>query len=79
MNAARSRGLTAGGDQSQLASLFSTLQPGDPDFNIVEPWRAYLGLRSRVCQCWSSLSRAASRSRLRCSRWRVGWVMVPSS
>ena len=30
-------------------------------------------------QCCSSLSRAASRSRLRCRCWRAGWVMVPSS
>jgi hypothetical protein len=32
----------------------------------------------RWCQCWRPASRAASRSRLRCSRWRVGWLMVPS-
>ena len=37
MDAARSNGLTASGDESQLASLFSVLQPGDPGFNIVEP------------------------------------------
>ena len=37
MDAARSNGLTVEGDQSQLASLFSVLQPGDPRFNIVEP------------------------------------------
>ncbi len=37
LDAARSNGLTASGDQSQLASLFSVLQPGDPGFNIVEP------------------------------------------
>jgi hypothetical protein len=37
MDAARGSGLTASGDQSQLASLFSVLQPGDPGFNIVEP------------------------------------------
>ena len=30
-------------------------------------------------QRWSSHSRAASRSRLCCSRWRVAWPMVPSS
>jgi alkyl sulfatase BDS1-like metallo-beta-lactamase superfamily hydrolase len=37
LDAARSNGLTASGDESQLASLFSVLQPGDPGFNIVEP------------------------------------------
>jgi alkyl sulfatase BDS1-like metallo-beta-lactamase superfamily hydrolase len=37
LDAARSNGLTAGGDESQLASRFSVLQPGDPSFNIVEP------------------------------------------
>jgi alkyl sulfatase BDS1-like metallo-beta-lactamase superfamily hydrolase len=37
LDAARSNGLTTGGDESQLASLFSVLQPGDPGFNIVEP------------------------------------------
>jgi alkyl sulfatase BDS1-like metallo-beta-lactamase superfamily hydrolase len=37
LEAARSHGLTIDGDQSQLASLFSVLQPGDPDFNIIEP------------------------------------------
>ena len=37
MDAARSNGLTASGDDSQLASLFSVLQPGDRGFNIVEP------------------------------------------
>jgi len=37
MDAARSSGLTMDGDQGQLASLFSVLQPGDPNFNIVEP------------------------------------------
>ena len=35
--AARRDGLTMNGDQSQLASLFSVLQAGDPNFNIVEP------------------------------------------
>jgi Alkyl sulfatase C-terminal len=37
MDAARSNGLTTDGDQGQLASLFSVLQPGDPNFNIIEP------------------------------------------
>jgi alkyl sulfatase BDS1-like metallo-beta-lactamase superfamily hydrolase len=37
MDAARSKGLTTSGDESQLASLFSVLQPGNPGFNIVEP------------------------------------------
>jgi alkyl sulfatase BDS1-like metallo-beta-lactamase superfamily hydrolase len=37
IEAARSSGLTASGDQGQLASLFSVLQPGDPNFNIIEP------------------------------------------
>ena len=37
LDAARSNGLTTDGDPSQLASLFSVLQPGDPGFNIVEP------------------------------------------
>ena len=37
LEAARSNGLSASGDQSQLASLFSVLQPGDPNFNIIEP------------------------------------------
>jgi alkyl sulfatase BDS1-like metallo-beta-lactamase superfamily hydrolase len=37
MDAARSNGLTTSGDESQLASLFSVLQPGNPGFNIVEP------------------------------------------
>jgi alkyl sulfatase BDS1-like metallo-beta-lactamase superfamily hydrolase len=35
--AARRGGLAVNGDQSQLASLFSVLQAGDPDFNIIEP------------------------------------------
>ena len=37
LDAARSKGLTTSGDESQLASLFSVLQPGNPGFNIVEP------------------------------------------
>ena len=37
IEAARSSGLTTDGDQGQLASLFSVLQPGDPNFNIIEP------------------------------------------
>jgi alkyl sulfatase BDS1-like metallo-beta-lactamase superfamily hydrolase len=37
VEAARNRGLTTSGDESQLASLFSVLQPGDPSFNIIEP------------------------------------------
>jgi alkyl sulfatase BDS1-like metallo-beta-lactamase superfamily hydrolase len=37
LDAARNSGLTTSGDESQLASLFSVLQPGDPNFNIVEP------------------------------------------
>jgi alkyl sulfatase BDS1-like metallo-beta-lactamase superfamily hydrolase len=37
LEAARSHGLTTDGDESQLATLFSVLQPGDPDYNIVEP------------------------------------------
>ena len=35
--AARGNGLTTSGDESQLASLFSVMQPGNPDFNIIEP------------------------------------------
>jgi linear primary-alkylsulfatase len=37
LDAARSNGLTTEGDESQLTSLFSVLQPGDRGFNIVEP------------------------------------------
>jgi alkyl sulfatase BDS1-like metallo-beta-lactamase superfamily hydrolase len=37
IEAARSGGLTTDGDQGQLASLFSVLQPGDPNFNIIQP------------------------------------------
>jgi alkyl sulfatase BDS1-like metallo-beta-lactamase superfamily hydrolase len=37
LDAARSNGLTSEGDESQLATLFSVLQPGDPNFNIIEP------------------------------------------
>ena len=37
LDAARNNGLKAEGDQSQLAALFSVLQPGDPGFNIVLP------------------------------------------
>jgi alkyl sulfatase BDS1-like metallo-beta-lactamase superfamily hydrolase len=37
LEAARGNGLTMNGDESQLTSLFSVLQPGDPNFNIVEP------------------------------------------
>jgi alkyl sulfatase BDS1-like metallo-beta-lactamase superfamily hydrolase len=37
MEAARGHGLTASGDEGQLGSLFSVLQPGDPSFNIIEP------------------------------------------
>jgi hypothetical protein len=36
MEAARSSGLTTNGDQGQLASLLSVLQPGDRSFNIIE-------------------------------------------
>ena len=37
LDAARTSGLTTDGDQGQLASLFSVLQPGDQGFNIIEP------------------------------------------
>jgi alkyl sulfatase BDS1-like metallo-beta-lactamase superfamily hydrolase len=37
LDAARSNGLTTEGDERQLTSLFSVLQPGDRGFNIVEP------------------------------------------
>jgi alkyl sulfatase BDS1-like metallo-beta-lactamase superfamily hydrolase len=37
LDAARDHGLTTNGDESQLATLFSALQPGDPNFNIIEP------------------------------------------
>jgi alkyl sulfatase BDS1-like metallo-beta-lactamase superfamily hydrolase len=37
VEAARRNGLTMSGDQSQLASLFSVLQAGDLNFNIIEP------------------------------------------
>jgi alkyl sulfatase BDS1-like metallo-beta-lactamase superfamily hydrolase len=37
LEAARSKGLTTSGDESQLVSLFSVLQPGDPGFNIIDP------------------------------------------
>jgi alkyl sulfatase BDS1-like metallo-beta-lactamase superfamily hydrolase len=37
IQAARGNGLTTDGDESQLTSLFSVLQPGDPNFNIIEP------------------------------------------
>jgi alkyl sulfatase BDS1-like metallo-beta-lactamase superfamily hydrolase len=37
LDTARSNGLTTDGDRAQLTSLFSVLQPGDPNFNIVEP------------------------------------------
>jgi alkyl sulfatase BDS1-like metallo-beta-lactamase superfamily hydrolase len=37
MDAVRLNGLTTDGDEGQLASLFSVLQPGDPNFNIIEP------------------------------------------
>ena len=37
LDAARSNGFTTSGDESQLASLFSVRQPGNPGFNIVEP------------------------------------------
>ena len=37
MAAARTKGLTADGDESQLSTLFGVLQPGDPSFNIVLP------------------------------------------
>jgi alkyl sulfatase BDS1-like metallo-beta-lactamase superfamily hydrolase len=37
LDAARNSGLTTSGDESQLASLFSVLQPGDRNFNIIEP------------------------------------------
>jgi Alkyl sulfatase C-terminal len=37
LDAARTNGLTTDGDESQLAALFGALQPGDPNFNIVEP------------------------------------------
>jgi alkyl sulfatase BDS1-like metallo-beta-lactamase superfamily hydrolase len=37
LDAARTNGLTTDGDENQLAALFGALQPGDPNFNIVEP------------------------------------------
>jgi alkyl sulfatase BDS1-like metallo-beta-lactamase superfamily hydrolase len=37
LNAVRGNGLTTEGDERQLTSLFSVLQPGDRGFNIVEP------------------------------------------
>lgn len=37
LDAARANGLKAEGDESQLATLFGVLQPGDPGFNIVLP------------------------------------------
>jgi alkyl sulfatase BDS1-like metallo-beta-lactamase superfamily hydrolase len=37
LEAARRNGLTTDGDESQLASLFGVLQPGNPNFNIIEP------------------------------------------
>jgi alkyl sulfatase BDS1-like metallo-beta-lactamase superfamily hydrolase len=37
LEAARTSGMTAEGDESQLSTLFGVLQPGDPDFNIVLP------------------------------------------
>ncbi|MGE0295246.1 alkyl/aryl-sulfatase [Pseudonocardia sp.] len=37
IGAARAAGLAADGDESQLATLFGVLQPGDPDFDIVLP------------------------------------------
>ena len=37
LGAAQAAGLTLDGDESQLASLFGVLQPGDPDFNIILP------------------------------------------
>jgi len=35
--AALSEGLTLDGDTTALQQVFGVLQPGDPDFNIVEP------------------------------------------
>jgi alkyl sulfatase BDS1-like metallo-beta-lactamase superfamily hydrolase len=37
LDASRASGLAAEGDEKRLAALFSVLQPGDPNFNIVEP------------------------------------------
>lgn len=37
LDRARRNGLTTDGDESQLASLFGVLQPGNPNFNIIEP------------------------------------------
>ena len=37
LDRARRNGLTADGDESQLTSLFGVLQPGNPNFNIIEP------------------------------------------
>lgn len=37
LDAAHSNGLATNGDESQPATLFSVLQPGDPTFNIIEP------------------------------------------
>jgi alkyl sulfatase BDS1-like metallo-beta-lactamase superfamily hydrolase len=37
LDRARRNGLTTNGDESQLASLFGVLQPGNPNFNIIEP------------------------------------------
>ena len=37
LDAARTAGMKADGDESQLSELFSVLQPGDPGFNIVLP------------------------------------------
>ena len=37
IDAATASGLETGGDEKQLQSLFSVLDPGDPSFNIIEP------------------------------------------
>jgi alkyl sulfatase BDS1-like metallo-beta-lactamase superfamily hydrolase len=37
IDTARRNGLTTDGDESQLTSLFGVLQPGNPNFNIIEP------------------------------------------
>jgi alkyl sulfatase BDS1-like metallo-beta-lactamase superfamily hydrolase len=37
IDAATASGLVTDGDEKQLQSLFSVLDPGNPSFNIIEP------------------------------------------
>ena len=81
--ARQNRGRLAGDER--VRELFHTTPGPDLEWHSPHPGErvtaasSVQGVRSWWRQCCSSLSRVASRSRPRCSRWRVAALMVPSS